>query len=71
MSNPEEPRRHVDRAAQFVPFAALTGYYDLIRARADLTLASEPGVMVTASSDASVMTSPGDSARRSPQGRPS
>ena len=54
MSNEGEPRRHVDRAAQFVPFAALTGYYDLIRERANLTMASEPGVMMTASSDASV-----------------
>lgn len=26
-------RRHADRAAQFMPFAALTGYYDLIRER--------------------------------------
>lgn len=34
MNNEETPRRHVDRAAQFVPFAALTGYYDLIRERA-------------------------------------
>lgn len=24
---------HVDRAAQFMPFAALTGYYDLVRAQ--------------------------------------
>ena len=23
--------RHADRAAQFMPFAALTGYYDLVR----------------------------------------
>lgn len=29
------PRRHVDRAAQFMPFAALTGYYDLVRQRAE------------------------------------
>ena len=76
MSNEGEPRRHVDRAAQFVPFAALTGYYDLIRERANLTLTSEPGATMTAHSDASVMadasvmTSPGDSARRSPQARP-
>lgn len=28
-----DERRHVDRAAQFMPFAALTGYYDLIRAQ--------------------------------------
>lgn len=28
-------RRHADRAAQFMPFAALTGYYDLIRAVAE------------------------------------
>lgn len=34
MNNEGTPRRHVDRAAQFVPFAALTGYYDLIRERA-------------------------------------
>lgn len=70
MSNEGEPRRHVDRAAQFVPFAALTGYYDLIRERANLTLTSEPGSTMTAHSDASVMASPGDSARRSPQARP-
>lgn len=25
------PRRHAERAAQFMPFAALTGYYDLVR----------------------------------------
>ena len=25
--------RHADRAAQFMPFAALTGYYDLVRAQ--------------------------------------
>ena len=30
MSRAEEPRRHADRAAQFMPFAALTGYYDLV-----------------------------------------
>lgn len=28
-------RRHADRAAQFMPFAALTGYYDLIRSVAE------------------------------------
>ena len=33
MSRVEEPRRHADRAAQFMPFAALTGYYDLVRER--------------------------------------
>ncbi len=26
-------RRHADRAAQFMPFAALTGFYDLVRAQ--------------------------------------
>ena len=34
MSEREErahARRHPDRAAQFMPFAALTGYYDLVR----------------------------------------
>lgn len=34
MSRPQwgEPAlRHPDRAAQFVPFAALSGYYDLVR----------------------------------------
>lgn len=31
---PSAPRgRHADRAAQFMPFAALTGYYDLVRAQ--------------------------------------
>lgn len=33
MSRDVEPRRHADRAAQFMPFAALTGYYDLVRER--------------------------------------
>ena len=33
MNRAEEPRRHADRAAQFMPFAALTGYYDLVRER--------------------------------------
>ncbi|WP_417229283.1 hypothetical protein [Thermophilibacter sp.] len=33
MSRAEGPRRHADRAAQFMPFAALTGYYDLVRER--------------------------------------
>lgn len=33
MSREPEPRRHADRAAQFMPFAALTGYYDLVRER--------------------------------------
>ena len=33
MNRTEEPRRHADRAAQFSPFAALTGYYDLVRER--------------------------------------
>ena len=33
MSRVEGPRRHADRAAQFMPFAALTGYYDLVRER--------------------------------------
>ena len=76
MSNEGEPLRHVDRAAQFVPFAALTGYYDLIRERASLTLTSEPDVMMTARPDASAMAganamaNPGGSARRSPQARP-
>ena len=31
MSSREQGRRHADRAAQFMPFAALTGYYDLVR----------------------------------------
>ncbi|MBM6675676.1 hypothetical protein H6A07_02800 [Olsenella uli] len=31
MSREPEPRRHADRAAQFMPFAALSGYYDLVR----------------------------------------
>ena len=30
MSRVEEPRRHADRAAQFMPFAALTGYYERV-----------------------------------------
>ncbi len=33
MSERDVPRRHADRAAQFMPFAALTGYYDLVRAQ--------------------------------------
>ena len=33
MSNAAQLRRHADRAAQFMPFAALTGYYDLVRAQ--------------------------------------
>ena len=33
MSNAAQLRRHADRAAQFMPFAALTGYYDLVRER--------------------------------------
>lgn len=33
MSRDAGPRRHADRAAQFMPFAALTGYYDLVRAK--------------------------------------
>ena len=37
MSRVEEPRRHADRAAQFMPFAALTGYYDLVRERERMT----------------------------------
>lgn len=37
MSRTEEPRRHADRAAQFMPFAALTGYYDLVRERERVT----------------------------------
>ena len=37
MSRVEEPRRHADRAAQFMPFAALTGYYDLVRERERVT----------------------------------
>lgn len=28
---PTDTQRHADRAAQFMPFAALTGYYDLVR----------------------------------------
>ena len=35
MSRAGEPRRHADRAAQFMPFAALTGYYDLVRERSE------------------------------------
>ena len=37
MSRAGEPRRHADRAAQFMPFAALTGYYDLVRERERVT----------------------------------
>lgn len=37
MSEPEATRRHADRAAQFMPFAALTGYYDLVRERERVT----------------------------------
>lgn len=37
MSRTEELRRHADRAAQFSPFAALTGYYDLVRERERVT----------------------------------
>lgn len=37
MSRDGEPRRHADRAAQFMPFAALTGYYDLVRERERVT----------------------------------
>ena len=37
MSRDVEPRRHADRAAQFMPFAALTGYYDLVRERERVT----------------------------------
>ena len=33
MSRDGAPRRHAERAAQFMPFAALTGYYDLVRER--------------------------------------
>lgn len=33
MSSHAGPPRHADRAAQFMPFAALTGYYDLVRDR--------------------------------------
>lgn len=35
-------RRHADRAAQFMPFAALTGYYDLIRSVAERQAHDEP-----------------------------
>ena len=31
MRSGTEARRPVDRAAQFMPFAALSGYYDLVR----------------------------------------
>ena len=31
MSDERAQGRHADRAAQFMPFAALTGYYDLVR----------------------------------------
>ena len=34
-------RRHADRAAQFMPFAALTGYYDLIRSVAEQQMRDE------------------------------
>ena len=37
MSRTEEPRGRADRAAQFMPFAALTGYYDLVRERERVT----------------------------------
>ena len=37
MSRTEKLRRHADRAAQFSPFAALTGYYDLVRERERVT----------------------------------
>ena len=33
MSRADPPRGRADRAAQFMPFAALTGYYDLVRER--------------------------------------
>ena len=36
MSRGGEPRRHADRAAQFMPFAALTGYYDAERISSEL-----------------------------------
>ena len=32
-----DARRHPDRAAQFMPFAALTGYYDLVRKQERVT----------------------------------
>ena len=35
MSDARPEGRHADHAAQFVPFAALTGYYDLILAAAE------------------------------------
>ena len=37
MSRDGGPRRHAERAAQFMPFAALTGYYDLVRERERVT----------------------------------
>lgn len=37
MSRDGVPRRHAERAAQFMPFAALTGYYDLVRERERVT----------------------------------
>lgn len=37
MSRDGAPRRHAERAAQFMPFAALTGYYDLVRERERVT----------------------------------
>lgn len=43
MSRDGGPRRHAERAAQFMPFAALTGYYDLVRERERVTeLRREP-----------------------------
>ena len=41
MSRGGEPRRHADRAAQFMPFAALTGYEAVIEHAA---LANEEAV---------------------------
>ena len=37
MSRDGAPRRHAERAAQFMPFAALTGYYALVRERERVT----------------------------------
>lgn len=87
MSRDDEPRRHVDRAAQFMPFAALTGYYDLVRQRAEAAAHANwdelgnvglwPDDAASGASDAPLSrtappadATPGDSARRSPRGRP-
>lgn len=75
MSRDTEPRRHVDRAAQFMPFAALTGYYDLVRQRTEAAARTnwdELGhIELGAPADRPAGSpTPGDSARRSRPGRP-